>query len=320
MNSTKTITSDLSKVDADKIGGNRKKAQGTEMSEGGNTKKKGKANGRTKAVYKDNTDEEDEYHGDESRDDDDDAYDEVDSEDGVDDEESGETPSLTSPQGIRSPPASVLVPGHKRKRTEDEYDGSSDAARETSSRLRKRTKIETSRSKQPLHRPTNAGKALGRAALAADGCARRPQAVSDRLLTGDTGPIEVIDVNDDHDSDSDDSSMPETDSDPEEGDYRHIDPIDRPTDAKDQATIRRALELTRIDFFQKTGNVVPQNLANDFCYESYASQHKHIQEVYREHRKYFAHTPKLYRLPAWKYGFSKVCDISSFTSFIRDIS
>ena len=85
-------------------------------------------------------------------------------------------------------------------------------------------------------------------------------------------------------------------------DYRYMTPFGKDTDALDRAQVRRALELTCIDFCNLTGRIVPRDLLNDHHCESYESQHRHIQQELR--RVWCGEKlPELYRLPFWTGGF-----------------
>jgi len=308
VNSTKAIANDLSKAEADKIGADSKKGGAkAKLKSEGNTKGKqdsivkGKGKGKAKVADKEETEDEEDFQC--GEDDDENANANADNEmlsnDSVDDEHYDEAPPSASPQDFHLPPAATSKPNSKRKWTADEADKPSNDVLDSSSRRPKRARTGVPLPEQPICQPTNARKSVGQARVGAESNYQAGKSVSALLPSANACPAKVFDESDD------DSSQMETDSEPEDGDYRYIDPIGRASDGNDQATIQRALELTRIEFFDKTGNVVPQSLAVDFCYESYASQHRRIQEDYRKYRKGFLDAPKLFRLAAWKGGFSK---------------
>ncbi|KAK4694551.1 hypothetical protein P7C71_g3050, partial [Lecanoromycetidae sp. Uapishka_2] len=308
-NSTRAMASDLSHADAEKICAEPKMAEATHtLAENTEPRRRKNTNPKRKTKYNDDTEEDDDFDLDEEEEveeedldieegeEEEDTNNEMCSDNGVDEEGYS---GLASPTVPNPPPISASRSNPKRKRMQDEDDEPKDEVQVASSRRSKRARVTFSLPKHRLAQTSEAEKLVEDIQVASNDGRGAGKSASAFDPSGNTPPEEVVEESED------DASVAETDSDPEEGDYRHIDPIDRPTDAKDQATIRRALELTRIDFFEKTGKVVPQHLAEEFCYESYASQHKRIQEVYKEHRKWFATTPKLYRLPAWKDKFSK---------------
>lgn len=299
VNSTKAITSDLSKADADKICAKSKESKAEEVpktkgkpNRKGTSKAKSKAKSKPKRAWEEDSEEED-IEFDDS--DDDTTDDEMRFEDSVNDGEYGEPPSPVSPQISHSPSISISRSNQKRKWTADDGDELSGEVRDTSPRRPKRARARVPRPEQSPIQPEIAGKLPEEAA----GSGRRPGKTVSIL------PSEIARTAGGFDESDDDSHVVETDSEPDDGDFRYIYPIGRATDARDQAAIQRALELTRIEFFERTGKVVPQNLAVDFCYESYAAQHERIQDEYRAHRKGFLDAPRLYRLPAWQGGFSK---------------
>lgn len=301
VNSTKAITSDLSKADADRISAKSKEIRAEEVpkttgrpNQKGTSKAKSKAKGKAKRAYEEDSEEEEEDI--EFDDDDDDTDDEMRFEEGDYDEgEYGEPPSPVSPQSSRSSSISMSRSNQKRKWTADDADELSGEVRDTSSRRPKRARAGVPMPEQSPIQPKIAGKSPEEAA----GSGRRPGKSVSILPSENARSAGGFGESDD------DSHVVETDSEPEDGDFRYIYPIGRATDARDQAAIQRALALTRIEFFERTGKVVPQNLAVDFCYESYAVQHERIQDEYRAHRKGFLDAPRLYRLPAWQVGFSK---------------
>lgn len=259
-NSTKSMASDLSKAEAKKIGAEYRGVQaiGTSMAKAQpkqNDAARVKGNGKEKV----NTCEESGPGEDgDSRSDGNDvdgedfASDEEEQEmfpeDSVDEDGHGKRSSAPNPPRNRRS-SSGLLPrsAFKRKRTMDEEDDAEDSSDEGRGKTAKRPRRLTAGNtipEQPLRESDDARHS--------DEDGQVPAGDSTILQTDNAPPAETTD-----DESEVESSMPETDSDPEEGDYRHIDPIDRPTDNKDQATIRRALELTRIHFFEKTGKVVP---------------------------------------------------------------
>lgn len=87
-------------------------------------------------------------------------------------------------------------------------------------------------------------------------------------------------------------------------DYRYETPYGRVTDIRDRASIRRALELTCIDYCQRRGHSVPKDLLAECHNESYMSQYRHIQAEFD--RVWNGDQPvDLYCLPAWTKGFDK---------------
>lgn len=84
-------------------------------------------------------------------------------------------------------------------------------------------------------------------------------------------------------------------------DYRYVTPV-HPDDI---ATVVRVLEFSRADYFQKTGERVPENLKQDHQNEMYASQQRHLdahfQKVQIEAGK--AAGESIYCLPKWSGGF-----------------
>lgn len=88
-------------------------------------------------------------------------------------------------------------------------------------------------------------------------------------------------------------------------DYRFITPIGRATDSRDRAYIRRALELTCIDFCDRRGHAVPNDLLTEHHNESYMSQQRHIQKEFSRIWCGADAAPSLYCLNAWTAGFSQ---------------
>lgn len=87
-------------------------------------------------------------------------------------------------------------------------------------------------------------------------------------------------------------------------DYRYETPHGRVTDARDRASIRRALELTCIDYCQRRGHPVPKDLLAECHNESYMSQYRQVQADFD--RVWNGDQPVgLYCLPAWTKGFDK---------------
>ncbi|KAL6720523.1 hypothetical protein ACLMJK_002447 [Lecanora helva] len=74
-----------------------------------------------------------------------------------------------------------------------------------------------------------------------------------------------------------------------------------PTNATEQAHLRRALQLTCIHFCQHRGHAVPNDLIMQHHEESYESQYRQIQQEFDRSWRGAKRPPKLYRLPAW-YG------------------
>lgn len=72
-----------------------------------------------------------------------------------------------------------------------------------------------------------------------------------------------------------------------------------PTDAAERAHIRRALELTCIDFCALKGHAAPGDLLITYHHESYESQHRRIQKEFDRLWCGAKRAPMLYRLPAW---------------------
>ena len=89
----------------------------------------------------------------------------------------------------------------------------------------------------------------------------------------------------------------------ERPDYRYMSPHGRVTDVRDRANIRRALELTCIDFSQRRGHAFPSHLLELSHNESYASQHRQIQGEFKRIWCGEQPAPSLYRLPAWTGTF-----------------
>lgn len=87
-------------------------------------------------------------------------------------------------------------------------------------------------------------------------------------------------------------------------DYRYMTPWGRVTDIRDRANIRRALELTCIDFCQRRGHAVPRDLLANHHNESYMSQYRRIQALF-DRIWMGKHRVNLYCLPAWTKGFDK---------------
>lgn len=87
-------------------------------------------------------------------------------------------------------------------------------------------------------------------------------------------------------------------------DYRYMTPWGRVTDIRDRANIRRALELTCIDFCQRRGHAVPQDLLANHHNESYMSQYRRIQAFF-DRIWMGEHRVKLFSLPAWTKGFGR---------------
>ena len=73
-----------------------------------------------------------------------------------------------------------------------------------------------------------------------------------------------------------------------------------PADAMEKAYIRRAIELTCIDFCAKKGEAISTDLVESHRNESYECQYRRIQAEFRR-RWRGAKRVKLYHLPAW-YG------------------
>ena len=71
-----------------------------------------------------------------------------------------------------------------------------------------------------------------------------------------------------------------------------------PTEAVEKAYIRRAIELTCIDFCWKKGFAIYSDLIESHRHESYEWQHRQIEEEFKRHWC-GAKRPKLYHLPAW---------------------
>jgi len=87
-------------------------------------------------------------------------------------------------------------------------------------------------------------------------------------------------------------------------DYRYKTPHGRVSDLRDRASIRRALELTCIDFCQLRGHPVPQDLLAECHNQSYMSQYRHVQAEFD--RVWNGDQPvELYCLPAWTKSFDK---------------
>ena len=89
----------------------------------------------------------------------------------------------------------------------------------------------------------------------------------------------------------------------EKVDYRYMTPHGKVTDVRDRAAVRRALELTCIDFCKQRGHAFPKHLLESSHNESYASQHRQMQEEFKRVWCGSGSAPSLYRLPAWTDTF-----------------
>ena len=89
------------------------------------------------------------------------------------------------------------------------------------------------------------------------------------------------------------------------GDYRYMAPHGRLSDFADKWDIRRALELTSLDFFEHVGHLPSFDFWNDHQRECYASLHRRIQEIFEQTWRGGEPAPALYRLSEWHGGFDK---------------
>ena len=86
-------------------------------------------------------------------------------------------------------------------------------------------------------------------------------------------------------------------------DYRFVTPNAKTTAKRDRAHIRRALELTAIDFCDRRGHALPQEFLTEYTNESYISQQRRIQKEFNRVWSGMLPASKLYCLPAWHTEF-----------------
>ena len=86
-------------------------------------------------------------------------------------------------------------------------------------------------------------------------------------------------------------------------DYRFVTPNARRTAKRDRAYIRRALQLTAIDFCDRRGHALPQEFLTEYTNESYISQQRRIQKEFNRVWSGMLPAPNLYCLPAWHTEF-----------------
>lgn len=86
------------------------------------------------------------------------------------------------------------------------------------------------------------------------------------------------------------------------GDYRYVSPV-KPDEIK---IVDRVLELSRADYYQKTGHRVPENVVSGYGGENYASQQRrldaHFENEQMEAGNYDGDS--IYCLPEWFGGFN----------------
>lgn len=88
----------------------------------------------------------------------------------------------------------------------------------------------------------------------------------------------------------------------EAGDYRYV----SPRCPEDIETVDRVLELSRADFYQKTGHRVPKYFVHGYKGENYASQQRRLDALFEndriEAKNYDGES--IYSLPEWLGGFN----------------
>lgn len=102
---------------------------------------------------------------------------------------------------------------------------------------------------------------------------------------------------------TDEAFQAETISGIERGDYRYFSPVGPGTQAGDCAILRRAIQLTCIDWCQQTGSPPPSELTDNHRHESYMSQFVRLEKAWDRIWQGAEDSPDLYWLSEWHFGF-----------------
>ena len=89
----------------------------------------------------------------------------------------------------------------------------------------------------------------------------------------------------------------------EAGDYRYVTPMS----SENKKLVERVLELSRADFFQKTGHHIPRHVVDDYKGETYASQQRRLDAHFESERIEAGNYDgeSIYCLPQWLGGFDR---------------